>query len=129
MNNLDDVFSFIDTFVDDNKLDEATAYSVSLALEELFTNMVKYNPNNPNSILITLEYKEEYVISSITDFDVEPFDILKERQYDLHLPVDKRPIGKLGIYLVKKVMDDVSYSYINRNSKITLIKKIGTKSV
>jgi anti-sigma regulatory factor (Ser/Thr protein kinase) len=46
---------------------------------------------------------------------------------DVQKPIEERPVGGLGLHLLKKVMDDVQYEYQDRESKITLVKKIGTQ--
>ncbi len=129
LDDLEKVFSFISGFVNKFQLDESSAYSLNLALEELFTNVVKYNPNNPHKILIALEIDNDQVVASITDFDVERFNIEEQKVYDLQMPIKNRPVGKLGIYLVKELMDDVQYRYEDRNSTIILIKKIRKRNV
>ncbi len=124
IDNLENVFTFVSGFVNKFQLDEGIAYSLNLALEELFTNIVKFHPHNPHKILITLEFKKDHLITSITDFDVERFNIEEQKVYDLKMPIENRPVGKLGLYLVKKLMDDVQYHYNDRNSTIILVKKL-----
>jgi anti-sigma regulatory factor (Ser/Thr protein kinase) len=124
LDNLENVFTFISGFVNKYQLDEGIAYSLNLALEELFTNMVKYHPHNPHKILISLEIDNDNLVTSITDFDVDRFNIEEQKVYDLKMPIKNRPIGKLGIYLVKQLMDEVRYRYADRNSTIILVKKL-----
>jgi anti-sigma regulatory factor (Ser/Thr protein kinase) len=69
------------------------------------------------------------VIVSLTDFDVEPFDITKFKPYDAGLPLAERKPGGLGIHLVRAVMDEVTYEYENRCSRITLTKQAGKAHV
>lgn len=122
IDSLDDVFNFIEKFFIKNALDKSLKYSVDLAIEELFTNMIKYNPNNNNKISISLAVDKGRLLISLTDFDVEPFDISKYNAVNTNLPLEKRKIGGLGLHLVKMVMDSIDYHYENRVSKIMLTK-------
>jgi anti-sigma regulatory factor (Ser/Thr protein kinase) len=51
-----------------------------------------------------------------------PYDPLKKPDPDITLAVEDRPIGGLGIYMVKKTMDDMTYAYENGYNILTLIK-------
>ena len=53
-----------------------------------------------------------------------PFDPLKKPDPDITLSVEERQIGGLGIFIVKKTMDSVSYAYENGKNILTMIKKI-----
>ena len=119
---LNDLSDFIEQFSDQNQLLLDIRFALKLAAEEIFTNLVKYNTQSRNDIRITIFKKNNQIILTLTDFDVEKFDINRVENYDIHQSLKERPIGKLGIHLVKKLMDKVEYQYKNRNSTITLVK-------
>ena len=100
-------------------------HDLDLGIEELFTNMVKYNQKQEGEVEIDLEVRDKDLIVSITDFDVPPFDITKSKEYDTKMDLKKRPIGKLGIHLIKIMMDKIDYRYENNNNIITLTKHMG----
>ena len=129
LNSLEEISQFIVNFVARNNLGDSMAYTLDLAVEELFVNMVKYNPGNTNDVLIELSLFDNSIIVSLTDYDVDPFDITQVKEYDCFKSLKERKVGGVGIYLVKKVMDDVRYEYRDRKSKITLIKYLGSKNV
>ncbi|RMD95499.1 MAG: ATP-binding protein [Calditrichaeota bacterium] len=122
---LDRVFDFIDSFIQKYKVNEQVAFTMKLVIEELFTNMVKYNSDNPNEILIDLKHKNQELIMQLVDFDVEPFDITQSPSVDISQSIKERKVGGLGLQLVKQMVDEINYEYKNRNSIITLIKKLG----
>jgi anti-sigma regulatory factor (Ser/Thr protein kinase) len=124
LSSLESIFTFIKNFVNRNSIDESLSYLINLAIEELFTNMVKYNSQNPNPILIQLSKEKNTLVVSMTEFDTEPFDIKKARSYDHNQSLKDRPIGGLGIHLVKNMVDTIEYTYENRNSTITLVKRL-----
>jgi len=119
---LNDLSDFIEQYSYQNQLVLDIRFALKLAAEEIFTNLVKYNTQSRNDIRITIFKKNNQIILTLTDFDVEKFDINRVENYDIHQPLKERPIGKLGIHLVKKLMDKVEYQYKNRNSTITLVK-------
>jgi serine/threonine-protein kinase RsbW len=121
---LKDIFKFVDSFEARYDLDTATRYTIDLTLEELFTNMIKYNQKKSGEVEIALNVKEKNLIISLTDFNVAPFDITKVKEYNSRQTVEKRPIGKVGIHLIRKMMDKVDYRYQDNNNIITLIKHL-----
>ncbi len=126
---LEEIFSFINDFVLENHLSETTSYALKLAIEEIYVNMVRYNPGNTNDIMIQLQADQDKVIVSLTDFDVEPFDITKFTPKGVDRPIDQRQPGGLGIHLVRAFMDDVKYEYKDRQCRITLTKYRDRKHV
>lgn len=123
------IFSFIDRFAAEGGVDEDSRRSLSLAIDELFTNTVRYHPANKNEILIDLRTEGEAVIVQLVDHDVEPFDITKSPDPDLDATLEKRTPGGLGVFLAKKFVDDVQYQYRDRVSTITLKKLFRRKDV
>ena len=122
IDSLADIFSFVAEFISQNDLDDSNAFSLNLAVEELFTNMVKYNPENPDPINIDLESTAKSIILEITDKSLMPFDINKAAEYDDTLSLKERPIGGVGIHLIKKIFDEINYEYKGNNNIITLVK-------
>jgi len=123
---LKDIFSFIQSFMDKEKLDQDLESPLNLVIEELFTNMLKYNPGNKKKIEIDLKKEDDRISIILTEFDVEPFDIRTVAEYNARQELKKRPEGKVGLHLVKKYVDDIDYEYNNRISKIRLIKNLRT---
>jgi len=119
---LEKISQFILEFTRKNKLNDKIVNTITLVVEELFTNAVKYNPENTNDISVNLSMDSDKLIVSIVDYDVEPFDIRQIEAYDFRKKLNERRVGGLGIPLVKKIMDRIDYEYKNRQSKITLEK-------
>ena len=94
---------------------------VDLATEELFVNMVTYNTESDEDILIQMRPHEHGIEVSLTDYDVDRFDPTAAGKVDINAPLDERAPGGLGLYLVMKMVDSIHYEYRNRQSKITFI--------
>jgi len=94
---------------------------VDLAVEELFVNMVTYNVETNEDILVEMTPHEYGVEVSITDFDVERFDPTEVGPVDIDSSAEVRVPGGLGLYLVLKMVDSIHYEYRDRQSRITFI--------
>ena len=94
---------------------------VDLATEELFVNMVTYNTESDEDILIQMRPHEHGIEVSLTDYDVDRFDPTAAGKVDINAPLGERTPGGLGLYLVMKMVDSIHYEYRNRQSKITFI--------
>jgi serine/threonine-protein kinase RsbW len=125
LNALPEVMQLVETFFATTAADPKVRFPVELALEEVFTNMVKYNSVGKGRIKIDLGIHDENLIITLTDFDAPRWDPVSEApEVDIHQPLEKRSAGGLGIHLVKKMMDRIEYSHRNRTGTITLHKRM-----
>jgi len=105
-------------------LDRDDLFAVNFAVEELFTNMVKYNADNGQDILLDLRRTDDVLTVRLTDFGVEPFDVTQAPDADVTLPIEQRVPGGLGLHLTRRLVDAIEYVYIpeRRESRITFRK-------
>lgn len=111
-------------FFEEEGIDPSLRMKVDLSLEELFVNMVSYNTETDQDILIEMRPIEGGLEASLTDFDVERFDPTLGGEVDINLPLSERTPGGLGLYLVLKMADTIHYKYHNRQSKITFTNRV-----
>lgn len=123
ISSLDSIFLFTQKFITFYKIKHSINFKLNLIIEEIFTNLVKYNKKSSNQILINFCLKQESVFVTITDFDVNSFNVTKAKQPDISKSLQERKVGGLGLHLVKKNADNIEYKYINGNSIITLMIK------
>jgi len=92
-------------------------------VEEAVVNVMSYGyPDNKVGLVdIDMESDGKWITITITDSGI-PFDPTKKEEVDITLPADQRPIGGLGIYLVRNIMDTVEYQNIN-NQNILILRK------
>jgi anti-sigma regulatory factor (Ser/Thr protein kinase) len=123
---LDEIFTFLDEFVDRHGLDDDTSYAIRFAAEELFTNMVKYNKgtNNGISLQVGVDESGQVVRMQLTDSGVDPFDPASLDTVNVDAPLEERVPGGLGIHLVRALVDDLSYTYADREMRVTVTKKL-----
>jgi serine/threonine-protein kinase RsbW len=113
-----EVFAFLETFTDSQEIDEKTAFCINLVVEELFTNMVRHNEGGGDRITLSVERRSDRVHLELVDFDVEPFDPETAEVPPVDAGIEERRPGGLGIYLVKKMVDDLNYDYQTESRKM-----------
>jgi phosphoserine phosphatase len=96
--------------------------TVDLAVEELFTNMVKYGRGSDAVVSLVLAPIEGGVELTLIDRDVEPFDVTRAPDVDVDAPIEEREPGGLGLHLVRRMVDALHYEYTKetRQSRITV---------
>jgi anti-sigma regulatory factor (Ser/Thr protein kinase) len=118
------VFASLDEYLTAAGAGEEAAYAVQLAVEELFTNMVKYNPESSQDITIVIGGEGKRMTITLIDTDVEPFDMTAQKEVDTAAALNERKVGGLGIHIVRNLVDDLQYEYADRCSKVTIIKQL-----
>jgi len=121
---IQDIFAFTSGFIAGQRLDPGLLPTVDLALEELFTNMVKYSRMSDAAVRIDMTRVENGVEVTLTDYDVEPFDVTRSPDADIALPIEQRKAGGLGLHLIRRLVDSIEYDYSKetRQSRITFRK-------
>ena len=97
---------------------------IETIIEEIFVNIASYAyPESTGNAVI--EFSCENGIMEITFIDQGvPFDPLAHSDPDINVPIEKRKVGGLGILMVKKMMDKVTYRRENGCNTLTIQKKI-----
>ena len=96
---------------------------INLALEEAVSNVMLYAyPGKSGQVLVECD-KSGKLVFTITDSGV-PFDPTQQEEPDVTQNLDERPIGGLGIFLVRQIMDDIRYERKDNKNILTLTKQI-----
>ena len=100
-------------------------YLVSLAIEELVTNCIKYGyqDSNDHTIDFLLSVSEGTLRLDVID-DGSPFNPLEATRPDLSLPPEKRPIGGLGLHLLRELADEMNYERKDGTNRLRLTKRM-----
>ena len=120
-----DVYEFTENVLVSGNIGEALRFPVHLAMEELFVNMVNYYPDNDNAIQLDVDAENGVVTVTMTDFDVDPFDVTQSRNIDIDAPLDERTPGGLGLHLIQSMVDNLQYDWEDRRSTIRFSKGEG----
>ena len=124
--NLEQVLAFVDGFVEQEECAPKAGMQIDVAVEELFVNIASYAyPSGTGTATISLKRTENprAVEITLTDSGI-PYDPLAKADPDVTLPAEERQIGGLGIYMVKKSMDEVKYRYEDGKNILTIRKNL-----
>ena len=126
LSNLEEVLDFVNSHLSNVECPEKTRIQVDIAVEEIFVNIAHYAYNpEVGKATIRVEISEKPLTISLTFMDSgKPYDPLSRKDPDVSLSAEQRKIGGLGIYMVKKSMDEIQYSYRNGTNMLTLKKKL-----
>jgi serine/threonine-protein kinase RsbW len=114
---------FLREFWSAASLASAQLRTFELALEEMFMNIVLHGtrPDKIPSVEISLAVAMEGLTMTIED-DGPQFDPLSVPAPDITAALDERPVGGLGVFLVRQIMDAVSYHRVGARNRLSMTK-------
>ncbi|MBQ2152125.1 MAG: ATP-binding protein [Clostridia bacterium] len=124
--NLDSVIQFVDEQLEEYGCGMKQQMAIDLAVEELFVNIAHYayNPDTGYASVLVDVIKDPLSVEITFIDNGKPYDPLAKSDPDTSLSVEDRPIGGMGIFLVKKSMDLVNYEYKDGKNILTIKKNI-----
>ena len=123
---LSDVLGFVDQMLDKFECPMKIQTAVCVAIEEVFVNIAHYaygDGEGDMTLGIGLDEDSHTITFRMADKGI-PFDPLKKPDPDITLSAEEREIGGLGIFITKKTMNSVIYTYENGENILTMTKKI-----
>jgi anti-sigma regulatory factor (Ser/Thr protein kinase) len=118
---------FVWAFAEEAQLDEQPAMQLDLALDEAVTNVVLYAyPKGTEGEVTVAAKREGDTLEVVLTDSGTPFDPTAQEDPDLTLSADERPIGGLGIFLVRQMMDTVLYERKDGKNILTLRKNLAS---
>lgn len=124
VDNIEKVTAFVDALLEEFGCPMKKHRQIDVAIDELFANIANYAyASGTGWVTIRVELEENPRAVALTFIDAgKPYNPLSEPEPDVTLAVEDRAIGGLGIFLVKRLMDEVSYSYQD-GKNVLLIRK------
>lgn len=124
--NIPDVIDFVNRELESVGCPMKTEAQIDIAIDELYSNIANYGcDENSGEVTVLLETETDSRTVTITFVDNgRPFDPLSRPDPDVTLKARERKIGGLGIYMVKKSMDDVCYEYREGKNILTIRKTL-----
>ncbi len=119
------ISSFLEECADRWGISMPVTMSLNLVLEEAFTNVVQYaySDNNEHEIELVIEKKDNELEIILID-DGKHYDPTEQKEPDINLAAEDRPIGGLGIFLIKKTMDKVHYYRKEDKNHLVMVKRV-----
>lgn len=122
---LPELTRFLQEFWSDANLPPAQQLTFELALEEVFMNVVMHGSPAGTSpwVEVSLALSEDGLTMTIEDTGPQ-FDPLSLPPPDVTAPLAERPVGGLGVFLVRQMMDTVSYHRVGGRNRLTMTKHL-----
>jgi serine/threonine-protein kinase RsbW len=117
--------SFLEELGEEWDIIPSLVLSLNLVLEEAFTNIVKYGYDDDEIHVVEIVFSRgpDHLKIEITD-DGHEWDPTLKSEPDITLSAEERPVGGLGIFLIRKIMDVVEYKRFDNKNHLLLTKKI-----
>ena len=123
---LNNVLGFLEEELEKYECSMKNITAICVAIEEIFVNVAHYAyGGGKGDCDFTIKFnKQTRDLTMVMEDKGTPFNPLAKKDPDVTLPAEQREIGGLGIFIVKKTMDEVSYRYENDKNILTMKKKI-----
>ena len=124
--NIEKVTEFVNSQLEDINCPIKAKMQIDIAIDELFGNIAHYayNPEmGPATVRVEVTEAPISVIVTFIDHGI-PYDPLKKDDPDVTLSAEERAIGGLGIFMVKKTMDEITYEYKDGQNILSIRKDL-----
>lgn len=123
---MEEIYEFTAETFRKEGIDPSLRPSIDVALEELFTNIVKYGHRGGAPVRVEVTPLPRGVEISMTEEDAERFDPTRVPELDTTAPLEQRLPGGMGIHLVRKLVDSLEYRYSeeSRQGRVTFRKTV-----
>ena len=120
---------FIDSVAEEMGLEMSLTMSLNLAIEEAVVNVMEYAypEGQTGNVEIEVTADQQWMTFVITDTGIA-FDPTMKEDADTTLSAEERPIGGLGIFMVRQLMDVIDYKREGNKNVLTLQKKLGDEN-
>ncbi len=124
--NLNKVFDFLDAQLSSLAYNMKAKLQLELSIEEAYVNISKYaytSDKGEVEILSSVDEDPLQITVQFVDSGI-PYNPLKTEDPDLFTDTEEKELGGLGIFLIKKNVDNIKYKYHNGKNILTLQKKL-----
>lgn len=124
--NMNTVIAFVDDFLDQIACPMKSKIQINIVIDEIFGNICHYAyKDSVGAVTVRVESGNtpKAVFLTFTDNGI-PYNPLETEDPDITLSSEERKIGGLGIYLVKKNMDEMKYEYVNQQNRLWMEKRL-----
>ncbi len=126
LSSLAELYEFSEEIMKAEDLPDGVRFPVHLAMEELFVNMVHYNPTVTTDITVAVDVADRVTVSLVDIGGVE-FDVTAKREVDIDAPLEERKPGGLGIHLIQNLVDSLEYQYQDGRGEVIFTKGSGNE--
>ncbi len=126
IDNIETVTDFVNEELEALDCPMKTQMQIDIAIDELFSNIANYAyAPEVGEATVRVEPKDDALAVVVTFIDKGmPYNPLENEDPDTTLSIDKREVGGLGVYMVKKSMDDIKYEYKDGQNILSIVKRL-----
>jgi anti-sigma regulatory factor (Ser/Thr protein kinase) len=119
------LLSGLEAFANEHHLSHSVHHAADLALEEHLTNITRYayDAARAHDVVVRFGIELDCLAIQVED-EGKPFDPLQRPEVDTSLPLDQKPVGGLGIHLIRQFMDEVQYRREGNKNVLTMRKRL-----
>ena len=113
-------------FCRDQGVDDEACHDLLLAMDETVSNTIRhgYSDHDPHEILVRVGLENRELFLEVED-DARPFNPLEAPEPDVSRPAEERPLGGLGIHLVRQLMTGVEYRHQGGRNVLRMTRRLG----
>jgi anti-sigma regulatory factor (Ser/Thr protein kinase) len=119
---LPSLFAAIDEALTGAGIDRALADDVQLVTEEVVCNAIDHGatPGAQHEVIVDITVDDDRIVLHFRD-DGQPFDPLSQPEPDLDADIDSRPLGGLGVHLIRTLADEITYGRDDRHNVLHVV--------
>ena len=124
---LTDMAERVEAFGEAQSLPANVVNALNVVLDEAVSNAINYgyDAGARGEIVVRLRHRPDGVTVEVED-DGRPYDPLQTPPPDLTLSLEERPIGGLGVHLIRSLMDEVSYARVGGRNVLKMAKNLAS---
>ena len=118
------VTEFVSEILEEHHCSMKARVQIEVGIDEIMSNIIRYAyEGKTGDILVECDIRDRVAYICCIDSG-RPYNPLTKEDPDVTLSVNEREIGGLGIFMVKKSMDDLRYEYRGQHNQLTMMKRI-----
>ena len=121
METVSQVAEFMESEMEKFEVSPKISMKLLIAIDEIYSNIVRYS--GATEATVSINKVENYLKLQFKD-NGKPYNPLEAEEPDITASAEDRSIGGLGIFMVKKMLDNVEYSYVDNYNILTLTKNL-----
>lgn len=112
------ILGSVETTLHNWDISQKICHKVQIVVDELYSNIVLYS--GAENVTVLIQNGEKHVVLALED-DGKPYDPTKEENPDINLGLEDRKIGGLGIFMVKKLTEEMKYTYEDKKNRVEVM--------
>lgn len=119
---VESLLDFVSRFLIENRVDAASQFALTLAIEEIFTNLVKHEPDAAAEIPLRIAVDDDKIVATLINRGGSVFAPDVSMVVDVDTPLRERECGGLGLHIARSLVDDLRFEHCEGDGIIVIVK-------